>query len=66
MNNKAILLILDGYGESEKKEFNAVLNARTPFLHGLKKLSHSLIKTDGEAVGLFSGAMGGSEVEVGS
>lgn len=62
MNNKAILLILDGYGESEKSEFNAVRNARTPFLHSLRKLSHSLIKTDGEAVGLFPGAMGGSEV----
>ena len=62
MNNKAIMLILDGYGDAEKSKFNAVTNARTPFLHNLKKLSYSLIKTDGEAVGLFPGAMGGSEV----
>ena len=62
MNNKAIMLILDGYGDAEKSKFNAVTNARTPFLHSLKKLSYSLIKTDGEAVGLFPGAMGGSEV----
>lgn len=62
MNNKAILLILDGYGEAKKSEFNAVTNARTPFLHGLRDMSHSLIKTDGVAVGLFEGAMGGSEV----
>lgn len=62
MNNKAIMLILDGYGEAKKAEFNAVTNAKTPFLHSLKKFPHSLLKTDGEAVGLFSGAMGGSEV----
>ncbi|MBR1987924.1 MAG: 2,3-bisphosphoglycerate-independent phosphoglycerate mutase [Clostridia bacterium] len=62
MNSKAILLILDGYGDAKKSEFNAVTNARTPFLHSLKNLSHSLIKTDGESVGLFAGAMGGSEV----
>ena len=59
---KGILIILDGYGEGEKYDFNAVTNANTPFLHGLKRLPHALIKTCGEAVGLFKGDMGGSEV----
>lgn len=60
--NKGILLILDGYGEGKADKYNAVQNAKTPFLHSLKNNSYSLIKTDGEAVGLFEGEMGGSEV----
>ncbi len=62
MSKKGILLILDGYGEGAPSEFNAVSNANTPFLHSLKNGPHSLLKTDGEAVGLFEGVMGGSEV----
>lgn len=59
---KGVLIILDGYGEGKPSEFNAVENANTPFLKQIKKLPHSLLKTDGEAVGLFKGDMGGSEV----
>ncbi len=59
---KGILLILDGYGEGKPSEYNAVENANTPFLHALKQQPISLIKTDGEAVGIFKGEMGGSEV----
>lgn len=59
--NKGVLLILDGYGEGKPYEYNAVTNAKTPFLNSLKKGS-SLLKTSGEAVGLFAGEMGGSEV----
>ena len=59
---KGILIILDGYGEGKPNDFNAVENANTPYLHSLKTKSHSLLKTDGEAVGLFKGDMGGSEV----
>ena len=55
-------MILDGYGEGEKNAYNAVENANTKTLKELKKNSYSLIKTDGEAVGLFKGDMGGSEV----
>lgn len=63
MAKKGILLILDGYGEGENNDNNAVMNAKTPFLHSLKKnYPSSFIKTDGEAVGLFNGEMGGSEV----
>lgn len=59
---KGILLILDGYGEGKEGAYNAVANAKSPFLHELKKASYSLIKTDGESVGIFKGEMGGSEV----
>ena len=41
---KGILVILDGYGEGEVNEYNAVTNANTPTLHMLKKQSHSLLK----------------------
>ena len=59
---KGVLLILDGYGEGKPGEFNAVINANTPTLNSLKKLSHSLLQTHGEAVGLLENDMGGSEV----
>ena len=59
---KGILIILDGYGEGNANEFNAVTNAKTPTLHSLKKQSYSLLKAHGEAVGLFENEMGGSEV----
>lgn len=59
---KGILVILDGYGEGKPSEFNAVENANTPTLKRLKSLSHSLLKTHGESVGLFEEEMGGSEV----
>ena len=59
---KGILIILDGYGEGEASEFNAVENANTPTLKMLKKQPYSLLNTYGEAVGLFESEMGGSEV----
>lgn len=59
---KGILLILDGYGEGKAGEYNAVKNADSPTLDMLHTLPHSLLKTDGEAVGQFAGEMGGSEV----
>lgn len=58
---KGVLIILDGYGEGKADKFNAVANANTPFLKSLKT-NISLLKTDSEAVGLFAGEMGGSEV----
>ena len=59
---KGLLIILDGYGEGKKDKFNAVDNANTPTLKYLKTLSHSLLEASGEAVGLFDGELGGSEV----
>jgi len=60
--HKGILLILDGYGEAEAGAGNAVRNAKTPTLNKIKSKGHALLKTSGEAVGLFKGEMGGSEV----
>ncbi|MCQ2564576.1 MAG: 2,3-bisphosphoglycerate-independent phosphoglycerate mutase, partial [Clostridia bacterium] len=62
MSRKGVLLILDGYGEGKSDQYNAVINAKTPFLDKIKAKSHSLLKTDGEAVGIFEGELGGSEV----
>ncbi len=59
---KGILIILDGYGEGKRYEYNAVTNAKTPFLNSLKVQSKTKIKTDSEAVGLLNNTMGGSEV----
>jgi 2,3-bisphosphoglycerate-independent phosphoglycerate mutase len=57
------LIILDGYGESEQIEKNAVKNADTPFLDKLRKeYPNSIIQASGEDVGLPPGQMGNSEV----
>ncbi len=62
-NKKAILLILDGFGYSEKKEHNAIEKAHMPNWKKItSKYPMSLIKTSGEAVGLPRGVMGNSEV----
>ena len=60
---KLLLCILDGVGVSNRKEGNAVYNAKTPFIDGLlKKYPHSLLDASGELVGLPKGQMGNSEV----
>lgn len=57
------LIILDGYGESDQVEKNAVKNAETPFLDKLRSENpKSLIQTSGQAAGLPEGQMGNSEV----
>ena len=62
-SRKGIMLILDGYGEGRKYEFNAVENANTPYLKYLKtNMPNCMLKTDSRAVGLPDGTMGGSEV----
>ena len=61
--NKAFLIILDGFGYSEETENNAIYKANTEFYDGLlNDYPHSLVKTDGDAVGLPEGVMGNSEV----
>lgn len=62
-NRKGLMIILDGYGEAERGEFNAVDNANTPYLKRIKKdMPSCLLKTDSREVGLPDGTMGGSEV----
>lgn len=65
MTNKksTVLIILDGWGYSEKTQSNAIHHAKTPVIDGLMaKYPNMLIQTSGMAVGLPEGQMGNSEV----
>ena len=63
MSEKAILLILDGWGQTQDANVSAIEQAKTPcFDHLIKNYPNSNIRTDGEHVGLPSGQMGNSEV----
>jgi len=60
---KAILVIMDGWGLGQKKESDAVQNAKTPFVSSLyDKYPHTTLVTYGKEVGLPEGQMGNSEV----
>jgi len=62
-NNPIVLLILDGFGHNEERDYNAVLQAETPNLDELKKsYAHTLISASELEVGLPKGQMGNSEV----
>lgn len=57
------LIIMDGFGYSEVEHGNAILSAGTPYLDKLKEMyPFTTLACSGEAVGLESGQMGGSEV----
>ena len=63
MKAKVLLLILDGWGFSKKKEGNAVaLAGAKNFFKFWKEYPHGLLLAHGEAVGLPKGQMGNSEV----
>jgi len=63
LSKKAILVITDGIGYSNKIEHNAFYNATKPTYDKLfKETPHSLIDTFGLSVGLPEGQMGNSEV----
>ena len=60
---KVLLLILDGFGEGTAGPGNAIKNAHTPNLDKLRsEYPFSILQSNGEAVGLIEGSMGGSEV----
>ncbi len=60
---RILLIILDGYGETKKTRGNAIRLAKKPFIdHLWKTYPHTLLKTDGQAVGIPKGNQGGSEV----
>jgi 2,3-bisphosphoglycerate-independent phosphoglycerate mutase len=60
---KTVLIVLDGFGIGKDSVWNAIANARKPFLKSLlEKYPHSELLTHGEAVGLPDGVMGNSEV----
>lgn len=63
MKQPTALIILDGYGQSEAKEGNAVYLAKTPVIDSLfAKYPHTLMAASGLDVGLPAGQMGNSEV----
>ncbi|WP_376695488.1 2,3-bisphosphoglycerate-independent phosphoglycerate mutase [Wenzhouxiangella sp. EGI_FJ10305] len=58
-----MLLILDGWGQREAADDNAITTGRTPNWDALwADRPHTLLVTSGESVGLPAGQMGNSEV----
>ncbi|HEV2600972.1 MAG TPA: 2,3-bisphosphoglycerate-independent phosphoglycerate mutase [Candidatus Babeliales bacterium] len=57
------LVILDGFGYSDKKDHNAIHHAKTPNLDAwFSEYPHTLLNAAGAAVGLPNGYMSNSEV----
>src|SRR6478672_5613546 len=58
-----VLMILDGFGEREERDANAIKLAKTPSLDAIRaRYPQGLIGTSGPDVGLPPGQMGNSEV----
>ncbi|WP_301051696.1 2,3-bisphosphoglycerate-independent phosphoglycerate mutase [uncultured Duncaniella sp.] len=63
MSQKAMLIILDGYGLGDHKKDDAIYNTPTPYMDRLMaEEPHSKLEASGENVGLPDGQMGNSEV----
>ena len=63
MAKKALLMILDGWGNGKHDRGDVIYNTPTPFLDYLNAVSaHSQLQASGEDVGLPAGQMGNSEV----
>ena len=63
MNNRVLLMILDGWGISPDPTVSAIAQARTPFVDSLyEHYPNATLLTDGMNVGLPEGQMGNSEV----
>lgn len=63
MSNKALLIILDGYGIGDHGKDDAIFNTPTPYMDSLvAEYPHSQLQASGENVGLPDGQMGNSEV----
>lgn len=62
--SKVCLVVIDGWGISEDKNGNAIVNAKTPVMTKLSQVDGKYVTLDasGEAVGLPAGLMGNSEV----
>lgn len=62
-NNKAFLLILDGWGIGDRPQDDAIAQANTPIYDRIyAEHPHATLVTYGEQVGLPEGQMGNSEV----
>ena len=61
--NPMVLVILDGFGESDEISHNAIRKADTPILDTLfHSYPHTLLEASGKFVGLPDGQIGSSEV----
>lgn len=61
--NRAVLVILDGWGIRKSRKFNATKIGKTPNLDKLEKnYPHAVLQASANAVGLPKGQMGNSEV----
>src|SRR6266705_578706 len=59
----AVLIVLDGWGHSERTEGNAIAASRPRFMERLgRTYPTTLLQASGEAVGLPAGVIGNSEV----
>lgn len=62
-SNKALLVILDGYGIAENPEVSAIERAKTPFFDSLvAEWPNAKLSASGQDVGLPEGQFGNSEV----
>jgi 2,3-bisphosphoglycerate-independent phosphoglycerate mutase len=60
---KALLIIMDGWGEGDKSRSDVIANANVPFINSLYKTAATChLHACGEDVGLPEGQMGNSEV----
>lgn len=63
VNQKVLLMVLDGFGIGKDSPYNSIQNAKMPFFRRLlSHYPHSQLLTHGRAVGLPDGIMGNSEV----
>lgn len=65
MSQKAILIIMDGWGKGKKDKADAIYQSETNYIKSLynnSDVAQNILHTDGEYVGLPNGQMGNSEV----
>lgn len=62
VKNRVCLVVIDGWGLSDERNGNAILNAQTPVMDGLCSGNWAQIEAHGLHVGLPEGLMGNSEV----
>jgi len=65
MSKKAVLIIMDGWGQGHKDRADAIYQSNTKFTKSLfnnPDVAQAFLHTDGEYVGLPKGQMGNSEV----
>ena len=63
MNNKVLLMILDGWGNGHHDKADVISTVHPEYISAMtEKYPHAQLRTDGENVGLPEGQMGNSEV----